>query len=122
MSLQPYLEAMGIQTWALRSKTQAYFVVSDENYATSDSAQSLLHAMLTSIELDQERVLTSELLKKQMAVMQPRLLLILGARAAHALLKCETPIEDLRGKVHTFANIPAVITYHPEYLLQHPKN
>src|SRR6185437_7727596 len=122
MSLQAYLDVMGIQNWALKSKTQAtYLLVSDEDYAMSEQAQALLHAMLASIELDQEQVLTSESLKKQMAVIQPRLLLVLGARAAHELLKCNTSIEDLRGKIYTFANTPAIITYHPEYLLLNPK-
>jgi len=123
MYLQHYLDAMSIQTWQLKSKAQVTFLlVSDENDAMSDATQSLLHAMLASIDLTPPPVLTSESLKKQMAMTQPRLLFILGSRAAHALLKCDTPVEDLRGKVHIFANIPTVITYHPKDLLQNPKN
>lgn len=122
MLLQSYLDAMGIQTWALKSKTQTiYALVSDEEYAMTDAARSLLHAMLASIDLHYEQIFTSESLKKQIGALQPRLLLILGSCAAHQLLNCDIPIEDLREKVHAYANIPTLVTHHPSYLLQNPK-
>jgi hypothetical protein len=123
MSLQHYLDTMGIQTWTLKSKTQTtYALVSDEDGNMSDNAQALLQAMLASIDLNCEPVLTSEALKKQITALQPRVLFILGSRAAHQLLNCDLPIEDLRGKVHAYANLPTIVTYHPEDLLQHLKN
>lgn len=122
MSLQYYLDVMGIQTWALKSKLETTFLLLSDENDMSDTAKALLHAMLASIDLNTEQVLTSQALKKQITVVQPRLLVILGLRAAHQLLNCDTPIEDLRGKIHTYANIPTLVTYHPEHLLQHLKN
>ncbi len=120
MSLQ-HLYAMGIQRWQLKTKTQvAYLLVSDEEFAvTSDQ---LLSAMLASIDFHKEQILTSALLKQQITSLQPSVILILGKLAANNLLNCDASIEDLRGKIHIFANTPTVVTYHPAHLLQHPKN
>jgi hypothetical protein len=123
MSLQPYLHAMGIQTWRLKSKTQATFLLAcDETDAMTSAAEHLLSAMLASIDLNKEQMLTSLILKKQMTTLQPRIILILGALTAHQLLNCDMPIEDLRGKIHNFDNITAIVTHHPAHLLKHPKN
>ena len=123
MSLQPYLHAMGIQTWALKNKTQVtYLLVSDETDAMTDASEHLLSAMLASIELSRDEVLTSPALIKQAANLQPRLILVLGAKAAHQLFNCETPMDELRGKVHAFGNIPCLVTHHPAHLLRHPKH
>lgn len=120
MSLQ-HLHAMGIQTWALQSKTQAtYLLVSDD--VMPDAADQLLNAMLESIDLKREQVLSSASIRKQITAIQPRLLLILGPIAAQHLLNCNSPIEDLRGKVHTFTNITTLVTHHPGHLLQNPKD
>lgn len=122
MSLQYYLDVMGIQTWALKSKIETTFLLLSDEDGMSDTAEALLHAMLASIDLNAEQVLTSEALKKQITVLKPRLLLILGLRTAHQLLNCDIPIEDLRGKIHAYANIPTLVTYHPGHLLQQLRN
>lgn len=57
-------------------------------------------------------------LKRQIALIQPRLIVVLGRFAAQSLLRTATPIGKLRGTVHSYEGIPVVVTYHPAYLLR----
>lgn len=59
-------------------------------------------------------------LQRQIALLQPRLVLAVGRVAAHALLRVNTPLGELRGQIHHIADIPLVVTYHPAYLLRKP--
>jgi uracil-DNA glycosylase family 4 len=59
-------------------------------------------------------------LHRQIAIVQPEFICCLGAVAAKALLKTESPIGRLRGKFHLYEGIPVVCTYHPAYLLRNP--
>lgn len=61
-------------------------------------------------------------LQRQIALVQPGLLLAVGRIAAQKLLVTDTPIGKLRGEVHGYgpAAIPLVVTYHPAYLLRSP--
>lgn len=59
-------------------------------------------------------------LERQIALIQPRIILSLGRFAAQTLLGIETPVSQLRGQVHAFQGIPLVVTYHPAYLLRTP--
>jgi uracil-DNA glycosylase len=61
-------------------------------------------------------------LHRQIALLRPRLMLAVGRIAAQNLLATETPIGQLRGKLHSFgpSGIPLVVTYHPAYLLRSP--
>lgn len=59
-------------------------------------------------------------LARQIELLQPRLILILGKVAVRRLLQKEDALGKLRGKVHEYQNIPVVITYHPAYLLRSP--
>lgn len=122
MSLQ-HLYAMGIQPWQLKSKTETpYLLISDEADEMSDAALQLLNAMLASIDLKKEPILTSDTVKTHMSKAQPRLLLILGPVAAQRLLNCDTTLDALRGKVHHFANTAMIVIHHPAHLLQNPKD
>jgi DNA polymerase len=62
-------------------------------------------------------------LKRQVDLVQPRLILALGQFAAHSLLGTDANLASLRGVVHRYASaagpIPLVVTYHPAYLLRH---
>jgi uracil-DNA glycosylase family 4 len=58
------------------------------------------------------------LLQKQIEVMAPRLLLLLGRVAAHALLGTADGVGKLRGRDHTYRGIPVIVTYHPAALLR----
>jgi DNA polymerase len=61
-------------------------------------------------------------LQRQIALLQPGLLLAVGRIAAQKLLGTDTTIGRLRGEVHRYgpAGIPLIVTYHPAYLLRSP--
>jgi uracil-DNA glycosylase family 4 len=57
-------------------------------------------------------------LKRQVALVQPRLILAMGRFAVQALLDTDAAIGKLRGQVHRYEGVPVVVTYHPAYLLR----
>jgi len=61
-------------------------------------------------------------LMRQIALLQPRLMLAVGRIAAQNLLSTDLSLSRLRGKVHHFGelNTPLIVTYHPAYLLRTP--
>jgi uracil-DNA glycosylase family 4 len=61
-------------------------------------------------------------LARQVALVQPKIIVCVGRIAAQNLLGVDTPIGKLRGQVHRFrdSGIPVVVTYHPSYLLRSP--
>lgn len=59
-------------------------------------------------------------LKRQVELVQPRLILAMGRFAVQSLLQTQEPIGRLRGRVHQYAGVPVVVTYHPAYLLRNP--
>jgi uracil-DNA glycosylase len=107
-------------------------------------AGQLLNEMLRAIGLQRQQVYIANILKcrppnnrdprpeeaaecsgyllQQIALIQPKLILVLGRVAAQRLLKTDTSLGRLRGKVHRHADsgVPLVVTYHPAYLLRTP--
>ena len=63
-------------------------------------------------------------LMRQIALLQPRLMLAVGRIAAQNLLATDLSLARLRGKVHHFGelNTPLIVTYHPAYLLRTPSD
>ncbi|MFA6922003.1 MAG: uracil-DNA glycosylase [Gallionella sp.] len=59
-------------------------------------------------------------LKRQIDLVQPRVIVALGKTAASALLETGATIGSLRGTVHDFKGIPLIATFHPAYLLRSP--
>jgi DNA polymerase len=57
-------------------------------------------------------------LRRQVALVRPRLILAMGRFAVQALLGTDTPLGQLRGRVHHCEGVPTVVTYHPAYLLR----
>lgn len=59
-------------------------------------------------------------LERQIALIRPTIIVALGKTAALSLLQLEptTPVSRLRGKVHRYAGLPLIVTYHPAYLLR----
>ncbi|RLA32649.1 MAG: uracil-DNA glycosylase [Gammaproteobacteria bacterium] len=108
------------------------------------AAGKLLDAMLRAVGLAREQVFIANTLKcrppgnrdphvdelaacrpyleRQIALVRPRLLLVVGRIAAQALLASDEPIGRLRGRVHELPGlgVPLVPTYHPAYLLRSP--
>lgn len=108
----------------------------------------LLDLMLASIGLDRERVYitntvfwrppgnrqpsTEEIqtclpfVEKHIALVKPALLVLSGGTATGALLRQDSSISRLRGKRYDYRNaymaapVPALVTFHPSYLLRTP--
>jgi uracil-DNA glycosylase family 4 len=57
-------------------------------------------------------------LREQIGVIQPRVLVALGATAMEGLIGETQPMARLRGRWHEFEGIPLMATYHPAYLLR----
>jgi len=59
-------------------------------------------------------------LRRQLALVQPKVILAMGRFAVQQLLRSDEAIGRLRGRVHTYEGVPLVVTYHPAYLLRQP--
>ena len=103
-------------------------------------AGKLLDNMLAAISLERRNVYIANVIKcrppgnrnpeadevakcsphllRQIALIQPRLILAMGRFAAQTLLNTDATIASLRGRVHSYAGVPLVVTYHPAYLLR----
>jgi len=104
-------------------------------------AGKLLDNMLAALGLDRERnVYIANVLKcrppgnrnpepdevaacsphllRQIELIRPKLILAMGRFAAQTLLGTDATIASLRGKVHKYAGVPLIVTYHPAYLLR----
>ena len=57
-------------------------------------------------------------LKRQIALIQPKLIIAMGRFAAQTLLASDASIASLRGKVYRYEGVPLIVTYHPAYLLR----
>jgi uracil-DNA glycosylase family 4 len=57
-------------------------------------------------------------LDRQIAMIQPKLIVALGKSAATTLLNGDATIASLRGRIHRYKSTPLVVTYHPAYLLR----
>jgi len=107
-------------------------------------AGKLLDEMLSAIDLDRRTVFIANTLKcrppnnrdpakdeaascrayldRQIELLAPSMILVVGRVAAQNLLATDAPLGRLRGKLHTLpdTDIPVVVTYHPAYLLRTP--
>ncbi|MGR9092997.1 MAG: uracil-DNA glycosylase, partial [Gammaproteobacteria bacterium] len=108
-------------------------------------AGQLLNSMLNAIGIARERAYIANILKcrppdnrdprpeevaacgdylaRQIALVAPRVILVLGRIAAQNLLNESTPIGKMRGQRYTYgaAQVPVIVTYHPAYLLRSPQ-
>jgi DNA polymerase len=57
-------------------------------------------------------------LLQQIELIKPKLILAMGRFAAQTLLETGASIASLRGRVHRYAGVPLIVTYHPAYLLR----
>ncbi|MDD5675754.1 MAG: uracil-DNA glycosylase [Chitinivibrionales bacterium] len=106
-------------------------------------AGQLLTAMLASINLDRgtdvfitnvvkcrppqnrnpetsEIVACSECLTKQIEIIRPKIIVLLGRIAAGTILNSTESISKLRTREHEYKGIPVMVTYHPAALLRNP--
>ncbi len=105
-------------------------------------AGQLLNAMLLAIGLERDQVFIANVLKcrppgnrdprpeealqcepflrRQVALVMPKVILAVGRVAAQNLLKSQEAVGRMRGRDYRFDDIPLVVTYHPAYLLRSP--
>jgi len=57
-------------------------------------------------------------LRRQVALLQPKIIIAMGRFAVQSLLGTTDAIGKLRGQKHEYAGVPVVVTYHPAYLLR----
>jgi len=57
-------------------------------------------------------------LVEQIEIIQPKVLVALGAVAVEGLLGTRGTMRELRGRWHSYNGTPLMITYHPAYLLR----
>ena len=74
--------------------------------------------------LPEEVARCSPYLMRQIALIEPEIILVLGRFAAQTLLETDARIGSLRGKAHSLSvqgrSVPVVVSYHPAYLLRSP--
>ena len=108
------------------------------------AAGQLLNAILRAVGLGREQVYIANIVKcrppgnrnpgkteaaacrqyldRQIELIQPRVILAVGAVSAHNLLLSDESVGRLRQRPHRYGkhNIPLLVTYHPAYLLRSP--
>jgi DNA polymerase len=57
-------------------------------------------------------------LERQIALLKPKIIVLLGKAAVHAVLHEDKALGVMRGHRFEYAGIPVVVTYHPAYLLR----
>ena len=105
-------------------ETSYYLVGSDDNnwafvlpQALTGAAETLFNNILLALQINQTHTKT---LANLAGV---KVIVAMGESVAQTLLRVNESLEKLRGKPHIFEhtdeNIPLVVTYHPNDLLQH---
>jgi len=61
-------------------------------------------------------------LTEQIEIIAPKVLVALGATAVEGLLGRRETMSRMRGRWHTYGDIPLMITFHPSYLLRNQSN
>ncbi len=63
---------------------------------------------------------TKLILFKEIEIIKPKIICLLGATALQALVGCDAKVTNMRGVFTEFHGIPIMPTYHPAYLLRNP--
>ena len=66
----------------------------------------------------QELATCAPYLARQVALVQPKVIVVMGRFSIQAVLQSSEPLGKLRGQVHTYQGVPVVATYHPDALLR----
>ncbi|MGD0036109.1 MAG: uracil-DNA glycosylase [Bacteroidota bacterium] len=105
-------------------------------------AGQLLNKILEAVQFKREEVFICNILKcrppnnrdpqaeeidccepylwKQLEIIKPKIILCAGRIAGQSLLKTNSSLTLLRGKMHDYRGIPLMVTYHPAALLRNP--
>lgn len=68
----------------------------------------------------EEIELCSPFLRRQVALVQPEVVIAFGTFAARTLLGVRDSLGRMRGRVHEYEGVPLIVTYHPAALLRNP--
>lgn len=68
----------------------------------------------------EEIELCSPFLRRQVALVEPEVVVAFGTFAAQTLLGLRESLGRMRGRVHEYEGVPLVVTYHPAALLRNP--
>jgi len=69
---------------------------------------------------DEEIEKCIHILKKQIEIIKPKIICLLGATALKAILGKKEGIKAMRGKLFKFMGIDTIATFHPAFLLRNP--
>ncbi|RME84395.1 MAG: uracil-DNA glycosylase [Zetaproteobacteria bacterium] len=58
--------------------------------------------------------------ERQLEILRPKVIMLLGRVAAQTMLGTKAPTGSLRGRVHEVRGVPAIVSWHPAYLLRQP--
>jgi DNA polymerase len=58
---------------------------------------------------------------RQIELIQPKVIITMGALAAQCLIGVDDDIESLNAETHEFEGIPLIVMHHPSELLLDPK-
>jgi DNA polymerase len=86
-------------------------------YMTNATYQYSNNKKPTNEEINKSAII----LQKQIEILKPKLIVLLGAVSLYALFKNELKITNVRGKFLLFNEIDVMPTYHPTYILKMPK-
>jgi DNA polymerase len=114
-----------------------------QGYPFVGKAGQLLNKILAAIHLKREEVYIANILKcrppnnrtpsideielckpyviRQIELIQPKIICLLGAVAVRGILGKQSSLSSLRGRIHEFMGIDVIVTYHPAALLRNPK-
>ena len=79
---------------------------------------SLFNDILLALKIDK----TNKTVLTSLVDIEAKVIIAMGETTAQQLLNSAESIESLRGKTHTFENIPLIVTYHPHDMLQNLAN
>lgn len=120
-----------------------WLFISEAQGADAGENQALLTAMLAAMQLRRghnvavvpalkcsllnQRAPSAEqvaqcapFLQRQIALLQPKIIILLGKTAVMAVMASSENLGSLRGRRHDYHGIPLIVTYHPAYLLRMP--
>ena len=123
---QMIAEASSVQTELSYSlivssdKKWAFIMPASPDLSTSQACTGIIESsgMLFSNILQALKIeKTNKTTLTNLADIEARVIIAMGETVAQALFNSTQSIETLRGKVHTFENIPLIVTYHPHDIL-----
>jgi len=97
-------------------RQQAYVTNAVKHFKYSMRGKRRQHQRPTADEIRRCR----DWVRREIEIVQPQLILLLGATAAHSVLETRKPMRELRQSLWAYDASQVAITVHPSYLLRLP--